>query len=119
MIEIPAQLTNKSATRDGKRRAGDRGRRAGTRHLTDPIRLLLTGPHLDARILAGEDAAGDTLLARRAQQLVSRRSRRRLIQGLERALAPPPARPSFSSAVSCNRQAVDVARPALAQLAAS
>src|SRR6202012_4646643 len=43
--------------------------------------------------------------------------RRGLVQGLERVLAPPPHRPSFSSAVTANRHAVQVARPALEQLA--
>src|SRR5690349_610557 len=111
MVEIPAQLADDSVAWDGRRGSA-------ARHLTDPIRLLLAGPRLDARILAGEDPAQDALLERRARQLVSRRSRRRLVHGLERALAPPPDRPSFSSAVSPNWQAVKAARPALEQLAA-
>jgi hypothetical protein len=74
-------------------------------------------PSLDARIVAGEDPARDALLRRRAAQLVSARSRHRLVQGLERALTPPPDRPFFSSAVSCNHRAVEVARPALERLA--
>lgn len=112
MIETPAQVANRSIPRENRRRPG-------ALHLTDRIRLLLLGPQLDARIAAGEDPARDALLAHRARRLVSRRSRRRLVQGLERTLAPPPDRPSFSSAVACNRQAVEVARQALEELAAA
>lgn len=111
-MEIPAHLANESIPRDG-------GRSAGGLHLPDRIRVLLVAPQLDARIAAGEDPARDDLLAYRARQLVSDRSRRRLVHGLERALAPPPERPSFSSAVSCNRQAVEFARAPLEQLAAA
>jgi hypothetical protein len=52
-----------------------------------------------------------------AERLLANRRRRALIQGLERVLSPPPRRPSFSSAVTPNREAVEMARPALEQLA--
>lgn len=77
----------------------------------------MAAPSLDARIAAGEDPARDALLDYRATQLVSERHRRRLVQGLHRALTPPARRACLSAAVSCQWQAVQLARPALEQLA--
>ena len=73
-------------------------------------------PRLDRRIAAGEPPSGDPLLARRSVQLVSGRSRRQLARGLERA-AFAERDPVVSAAVPVNDRAVEVAEPAIRQLA--
>lgn len=109
-MEIPAHIANESI-------AFPRGQRRPSRELKHRIRAWVTAPSLDSRIAAGEDPSSEALLSCRSGQLLSHRSRRRLVHGLQRALAPPPDRAVISSAVPCNRQAVEVARPALEQLA--
>jgi len=77
----------------------------------------VAAPRLDARLAAGEDPRGDVVLACRARRLVSWRSRRRLACGLERAWSVPPGHRVLSAAVAVDERAVEVARPALQQLA--
>jgi hypothetical protein len=79
----------------------------------------LAAPRLDARLAAGEDPVSDVVLACRSRRLVSGRSRRRLACGLERAWSMPPGRAVLSAAVAVAARAVDVARPALRQLASA
>jgi hypothetical protein len=74
---------------------------------------------LDARLAAGEDPLSEVVLACRARRLVSGRSRRRLACGLERAWSVPPGHAVLSAAVEVDEQAVEVARPALQQLASA
>jgi hypothetical protein len=74
---------------------------------------------LDARLAAGEDPLGDLVLACRSRRLVSGRSRRRLAHGLERAWSMPPGHDVLTAAVAVDERAVEVARPALQQLASA
>jgi hypothetical protein len=77
----------------------------------------VAAPRLDERLAAGEDPSGDAVLACRSLQLVSWRSRRRLARGLERVSTLHPERAAASAAVPADRRAVELARPALQQLA--
>jgi hypothetical protein len=86
-------------------------------HLPRWVWVRLRGRELDGRLAAGEDPWGDAVLACRAARLVSRRMRRTIVHGLERLLSERARREVFSAAVSCDWQAVEVARPALEQLA--
>jgi hypothetical protein len=79
----------------------------------------LAAQRLDARLAAGEDPLSDVVLARRSRRLVSERSRRRLACGLERAWSMPPRHAALSAAVAVDGPAVEVARPALQQLASA
>jgi hypothetical protein len=79
--------------------------------------MHVAGRVLDDRLAAGEDPSGDPALATRARYLLSRRLRRTIVRGLERVLSERTRRPSLSAAISCDPAAVDVARPALEQLA--
>jgi hypothetical protein len=79
----------------------------------------LAAPRLDARLAAGEDPLSDVVLACRARRLVSGRSRRRLACGLERTWSMPPGHAALSAAVAVDAHAVEVARPALQQLASA
>jgi hypothetical protein len=88
---------------------------AGT--LLLPLRVRLAAPRLDARLAAGEDPIADAAVARRSTQLVSRRLRRRIAAGVERLCSEPDQRPAFTAAIPVNRRAVQIARPALEQLA--
>jgi KUP system potassium uptake protein len=72
---------------------------------------------LDGRLAAGEDPLGDPGLAARARQLVAMRARRRIARSLERVCSGSPERARLSGAVPVDRRAVEVARPALLQLA--
>jgi hypothetical protein len=74
---------------------------------------------LDARLASGEDPLSDVVLACRSRRLLSGRSRRRLACGLERAWSTPPGRAVLSAAVAVDEDAVEVARPALQQLASA
>src|SRR5437588_7567861 len=78
-------------------------------------RVRLAGAGLDRRLSAGEDPFSDADLAARAAELVGPRSRRRIVRGLRRVLdeAGPPSAPAV---VTCDRQALSIARPALEQL---
>src|SRR5689334_2292059 len=78
-------------------------------------RLMSAG--LDARLVAGEDPVLADLLAVRATQLLSRRERDKLASAIERLLAKPRRRPSFSAAIPVDGRAVEIAGPALEQLA--
>jgi hypothetical protein len=79
----------------------------------------LAAPRLDARLAAGEDPLSDVVLACRSRQLVSGRSRRRLACGLKRTWSMPPGHVVLSAAVAVDERAVEVARPALQQLASA
>lgn len=90
-------------------------------HAPARLRLRLTVlrnlARLDARLAAGENPRGDAALACRSRQLISRRSRHRLAQGLERAWSTHPGGAVLSAAVPVDGRAVEVARPVLEQLA--
>ena len=86
-------------------------------HLRCRVWAHFDGRCLDSRLAAGEDPLSDPALACRAGQLLSRHTRRKIVSGLGRVLSERPERTVFSSAVSCNWRAVEVARPALEQLA--
>jgi hypothetical protein len=90
---------------------------AGT--LLFPLRVRLAAPRLDARLAAGEDPIADAAVARRSTQLVSTRVRRRIAAGVERLCSESAERPGFTAAIPVHRRAVQIARPALAQLAAA
>lgn len=80
-------------------------------------RLLahLGAPQLDARLAVGQEPTDDAVLGCRSTQLLSRRCRRRLAQGLERACGVR-AEEAVSAAIPVDRGAVELARPALQQL---
>jgi hypothetical protein len=86
-------------------------------HLRLGIWVRFLGPRLDARLAAGDDPSNTAALARRAEQLVSGRARRRIARGLERVSAARPEQAVFSSAIPCDWRAVELARPVLRQLA--
>jgi hypothetical protein len=79
--------------------------------------VRLMAPRLDGRIAAGEDLLSDAALACRAGQLVSKRARGRVADGLERVLPERLDRRVSSAAMPVDRDAVVIARPALEQLA--
>ena len=79
------------------------------------LRVLLGRKRLDARLAANEAPERDAALARRAAQLCSPRARGLVAHGLERALRED-GRRGLSAAVPVNRQAVEAARPYVAQL---
>lgn len=81
------------------------------------LSVRFAGPRLDARLAAGEYPFGSAALALRAAQLVSRRLRRQLAGGLEHACARDEDGGTLSSAVAVDAEAVEIARPALRQLA--
>jgi hypothetical protein len=83
------------------------------------LRVRLAAPRLDRRIAAGEDPHLERALSCRSTQLVSKRSRRQLAGGLERSWLSRRGPTAFSAAIPINGQAVQVARPALEQLAAA
>jgi hypothetical protein len=74
---------------------------------------------LNDRLVAGEAPWHDANLSRRAAQLISPRTRRRIAGGLDRLCARSPDRGILSAAIPVDPQAVQVARPALEQLAAA
>ena len=81
------------------------------------LRARLAALQLDHRLVAGEDPVSDPVLACRAAQLTRRRCRGQLAGGLERLLSPTHGRAAFSAAIPFDRRAVEIARPALEQLA--
>jgi hypothetical protein len=83
------------------------------------VLACLAAPRLDARLAAGEAPLSDVVLARRSRRLVSGRSRRRLACGLERTWSVPPGHAVLSTAVAVDARAVELARPALQQLASA
>jgi hypothetical protein len=80
-------------------------------------RTWLLHYRLDNEIARAVGRPGDAELALRERQLVGARERRRLAGAVERVLAEADRRPAFSAAVPIDREAVEVARPALTQLA--
>jgi len=95
-----------------------RPRAIATAFVRDVLARVAARP-LDARLAAGEDPLSDVVLACRSRRLVSGRSRRRLARGLERAWSMPPEHAVLSAAVAVDERAVEVARPALQQLASA
>ncbi len=81
------------------------------------LRSRLAALQLDHRLVAGEDPVSDPALACRAAQLTRRRCRDQLAGGLERLLSLTRRRAAFSAAIPFDRRAVEIARPALEQLA--
>jgi hypothetical protein len=81
--------------------------------------VRVAAPELDVRLARGEAPSGDDALDCRSAQLVSKRSRRQLARGLERAWSAQPEHAVFSAAVWVNWRAVEIGRPALQQLAAA
>jgi hypothetical protein len=79
--------------------------------------VRIAGPRLDARLTAGEYPFGTPALALRAARLVSRRLRRQLVAGLEHACGTHQGEQALSCTIAVDRAAVDIARPALEQLA--
>ena len=57
------------------------------------------------------------MLALRAAQLASRRTRRQLADGIERACSEDPRRAVLSAAIPVDAQAIEIARPVLEELA--
>jgi hypothetical protein len=108
-----------AAPRRASKPARSSGRRAIATTFVRSVLARLAAPRLDARLAAGEDPLSDVALACRSRRLVSWRSRRRLACGLERAWSMPPGRAVLSAAVAVDEHAVDVARPALQQLASA
>jgi hypothetical protein len=94
-------------------------RRAVATTLVGSVLACLAAPRLDARLAAGEDPLSDVVLACRSRRLVSRRSRRRLASGLARTWSTPPGHAVLSAAVAVDEHAVEIARPALQQLASA
>lgn len=80
--------------------------------------VRLAGPRLDARLAAGEDPFSSPALALRAARLSSTRLRRQLAEGIEHALAGG-GNGTLTAAVPADAAAVEIARPALVQLAAA
>jgi hypothetical protein len=81
------------------------------------VSVRLAAPRLDAQLAAGEDPFSSPALALRAAQLASRRLRRQLAGGLEHAWSGGRERGALSAAVPVDANAVEIARPALEQLA--
>jgi hypothetical protein len=94
-------------------------RRALATTFVRSVLARLAARRLDARLAAGEDPLSDVVLACRSRRLVSGRSRRRLACGLERTWSMPPGHAVLSAAVAVDERAVEVARPALQQLASA
>ena len=67
------------------------------------LRARLAALQLDHRLVAGEDAVSDPVLACRAAQLTRRRCRDQLAGGLERLLSPTHGRAAFSAAIPFDR----------------
>lgn len=82
-------------------------------------RARLAAAGLDARIAEGADTAVDPLLARRAAQLASPRTRKKLAKALHRACAKANKRQGVSAAIPADPVAVQVAEPALSTLVAA
>ena len=81
------------------------------------VRVRLTASLLDARLAAGKSPWSDADLACRSAQLVAKRTRRGLAEGLERLWSESCKRPGVSAAIGADPRAVRLARPVLEQLA--
>src|SRR4051794_22441927 len=79
--------------------------------------VRLAAPQLDARLAEGEDPFSSPALALRAARLASRRLRCQLAGGLERAWSRSQERNALSPAIPVDAKAVEIAWPALKQLA--
>jgi hypothetical protein len=95
------------------------GRVQGDRGLRRRVWARLAAASLDARLRAGEDPRADAVLACRSRQLVSRRTRVRIAGAVERVCSRPPKTAVFSAAIPVDWRAVEIARPALEQLASA
>lgn len=85
-----------------------------------PLRRVwsrLNAAQLDARLATGQDPRASAAFACRAEQLVSGRSRRQLAAAVERVCLRRHERAAFSAAIPTDGQAIELARPALEQLA--
>jgi hypothetical protein len=85
-----------------------------------PLRRVwsrLTAVQLDARLATGQGPRASAAFACRAKQLVSGRSRRQLAAAVERVCLRRHERAVFSAAIPTDGQAIEIARPALEQLA--
>jgi hypothetical protein len=107
------------ARRRAREFAGSSRRHAIATTLVRGVVAGVAARRLDARLAAGEDPLSDVVLACRSRRLVSGRSRRRLACGLERTWSMPPGDAALSAAVAVDQDAVEVARPALQQLASA
>jgi hypothetical protein len=85
--------------------------------LAPQVSVRFAAGRLDARLAAGEDPFGSAALALRAAQLASRRMRAQLAAGLDRALARGREPGALTAAVPVDAGAVELAQPALEQLA--
>jgi hypothetical protein len=81
--------------------------------------VRLGAPRLDARLADGEDPLSSPALALRGARLASRRVRRQLARGIEHALRWRERDGALSASVPVDVEAVEIARPALQQLAAA
>jgi hypothetical protein len=86
--------------------------------LTDRVRARVSGAALDQRLAAGHSPESAPLLAVRARQIVSLRSRRAVARGWENLLrvARRP-RGIYSPAIPVNRGQIVAAEPAIRELA--
>ena len=85
-----------------------------------PLRRIwvrLAAAHLDQRLAAGEDPRASAAFACRSGQLVSGRTRLRIANAVEHVCLGPRERALFSAVIPADGQAVQIARPALKQLA--
>lgn len=85
--------------------------------LAPQVSARLAAPRLDARLAAGDDPFSSAALALRGVRLVSRRLRCRLAAGLELAWTRQQGCGELSAAIAVDQHAVQIARPALQQLA--
>lgn len=79
--------------------------------------VRLAAPRLDARLARGDDPFSSRALALRGARLASQRLRGQLIAGLEHALGRQRHEGVLSASVPVDAEAVEIARPALEQLA--
>ena len=81
------------------------------------VRHPRSAARLDGRIAAGENPRSDAGLSYRASRLVSSRMRRRIAQSLELICQRSPELARLPAAAPVDQRAVEIARPALLQLA--
>ncbi len=79
--------------------------------------MCLTTQRLDRQLAAGEDPSGDAALEWRSGQLISPRAREQIAYGLNRVVSERPGWALLSPAIPCDAEAVNLAGPALEQLA--
>ena len=115
--QAPARSSSKAIALSATGWSRPRARGWPTGGVLRRLRARLAALQLDVRLVAGEDPFSDPALACRAAQLTRRRCRDQLAGGLERLLSPTRGRAAFSAAIPFDRRAVEIARPALEQLA--